>query len=231
MVNMALHAGLGLYFMLNEVKEYIDQEDIIIIIPEYSLYYRRIRYQRTLYRVLEVYPQGIKYVDTLSIPKVFFTHFVLKIQKNIDFYLLHKKTNTLLSEYSKMGLNKYGDQTLHLGKREKESLRGLAISRFRYKTIPNDFIILTEEFLEFVQNKKARVFFSFPCIAKSRYDDRIGNSVWQLLKEQKYPVLGQPGNYVFEDALFFDTQYHLNIEGRKNRTQRLILQLSAYLQK
>ena len=38
-INMSLHAGLGLNYMLNEVKPYIRDKDILIIVPEYETYY------------------------------------------------------------------------------------------------------------------------------------------------------------------------------------------------
>jgi len=38
-INMGLHAGIGLHFLLEGIKPYVKKDDIILIIPEYSHFY------------------------------------------------------------------------------------------------------------------------------------------------------------------------------------------------
>jgi hypothetical protein len=42
-------------------------------------------------------------------------------------------------------------------------------------------------------------------------------------------VLAAPPRYTFAPSLFFDTYYHLNVNGRKQRTQFIVEDLSRFL--
>ena len=65
-VNMGLHANLGLRFMTEQVKEYLAPGDIVVISPEYEYFYDNSLNGEGEYllETLRLYPGGIKYITS-----------------------------------------------------------------------------------------------------------------------------------------------------------------------
>ena len=64
-VNMGLHAGFGLKFILNEVKPYINKGDIVVLSPEYHHFYsaNMLNGEKVLVALLfEVDRKNMKYI-------------------------------------------------------------------------------------------------------------------------------------------------------------------------
>ncbi|GEM_PF-1809078 len=73
-VNMGLHAGLGLHFMLNEVEPYLQAGDIVLIIPEYDQFFNGMfDGSRITLRLVTLNPSTLRYIRTgrqlLALPK------------------------------------------------------------------------------------------------------------------------------------------------------------------
>jgi hypothetical protein len=226
--NMSLHGGLSYNFMANEIKLYISEGDIIIISLEYGYFFTQSTYTNVLYRVLEVYPTGLLYVEKKMFFKVLFSYFIHRIKKNIDFYVLQKKKRKVPSAYSRAKINKYGDHIGHLDQKKRKVLTGKSIKRERNNKISDNFLSVTKELIHTAKAKKANVLFTFPPIAKSRYDKKVGSYIFSELKDRGYQVISKPVHYAYDDKLFFDTQYHLNKTGRLLRTKQLIDDISQY---
>jgi len=66
-VDMGLHAGLGLKFMLEEAKPYIRKGDIVILVPEYQQFFGENYYgeETLVYTLVNIYPRGELLVDPL----------------------------------------------------------------------------------------------------------------------------------------------------------------------
>src|SRR5690242_8741821 len=64
-INTAVHIGLGLDFMLNQVRPYLREGDVVVLVPEYELYYP-FNDRETLILMLSVYPKGFFYLNPSS---------------------------------------------------------------------------------------------------------------------------------------------------------------------
>lgn len=63
-VNMGLHAGLGLRFMINDIKSYLKSGDIVIIEAEYSHFTGGLNGESVLDIALKNVPSSIKSMDS-----------------------------------------------------------------------------------------------------------------------------------------------------------------------
>ncbi|MBW8049759.1 MAG: hypothetical protein FVQ77_05360 [Cytophagales bacterium] len=237
-VNMGVQGSLGYDYMLNEIKEYIHSEDIILIIPEYLLFDYPF-YRGAFYDAIEVFPRAITYLDKPKIYSEVVISFVMVLQnkfKRILIRQIKKKRKGFFGKgdvYYRKAFNQYGDVTSHLQLERRKKLAGTGMNRFEknYK-VNSEFIILTNNFSNFVKNHNAKAFFLFPSVAKSAYKKEIAETIYNQLKSEFHvPLICVPERYVFDDTLFFDTVHHHTHLGRKIRTQRIIEDLLNSLHK
>ena len=215
-VNLGLHAGLGLEFILNELKKSINDSDVVIISPEYFLgngLYELKNFTQSLY------PNASNYYDK-NLKQDFQDH-IKKTRKAIKTIGQDKGVNTSFSVYTRNGFNKFGDVISHIDQVPKKELSDRGIINYRYWK----GIEILNDFYKYAQTKNVNVFFTFPNFPQSEYNkndkciEKLNNDI---LKNLKIEVLNSPKDMVLNDSLFYDTIYHLNGKGRELRTEKLI---------
>lgn len=215
-VNLGLHAGLGLDFIINELKKSINERDVVILSIEYFL--GNGDYDLQNY-VRELYPDASE----------FYNRNILKdIQIHIDDTRKKLKTinqpiliDTSFLVYSRKSFNKHGDVIAHLDQVPPKELADRLVFKYQYW----EGIEALNEFYEFAKVKKVDVFFAFPNYPKSEYEKNqvaIARLQNDLSKDLLIEVINTPQDFVFDDSLFYDTVYHLNKKGRELRTEKLI---------
>ncbi len=221
-VNMGLHTELGLRYMINEVREGIGPGDVVVVVQEYPL---ALECAHTLLEHFLFFPKGVRYLDfptTLALAR----RIPVTAQRRFEGLLrsqLLLRGAPLPPEfgYNASGFNEFGDNTGHLA-RMKKRFSGLEI------TVPETAPGTVKELNRFareLKSKKATLMLSFPPCPQSRYQAETARQGEQLFRElqnqAEFTLLGQPKDFVFPDALFFDTVYHLNRSGRELRTRLL----------
>jgi hypothetical protein len=236
--NMGLNAGLGLRFMLDEVKPYIKSGDVIVVIPEYQQFLGNTLNGESggeLLSVINVFPESIMYIKSpmqyLSLSKAL-PEFIRS--KSIMF-LKEKIGGIQKSEiYFRKAFNENGDVISHLGKKSADV--GVDISKlelFEKKSAFNyDSIKILNEYNNYITNIGAKVLLTFPCIPQIHYNQNKEyiESIHNCLKDNlKLQIIGTPMDYVFPVSDFFNTVYHLNTMGREIRTIKLANDLNKAL--
>jgi len=215
-INMGLFAGLGLKFMLAEIDTNVKPGDIIIVSPEYFLDKEGEYEIKNLASTL--YPPATNYYKR-NILDDFRAH-LNRTRKNLEI-VINKKQNSLDEVYSKKSFNEHGDMVGHLKLKRKNSLKKEAKMQYRYW----EGIELLNRFYEKMQSRNVSVFFIYPPIAFSEFEENkkiIINYKDDIKKNLTMKILGTPEEFAFQDTLFFDTKYHLTREGRFLRTQKFI---------
>ncbi len=236
-INMGLHGNFGLTFVLNNVKQNIRKGDIVILSIEYyldELYYKDIDYITHLYPKAEeyidrdgdYYSQKAKYYvsEAQSGKQKYFNQFfdkVLKFKEAKVFVSdqLHSY-DTLI--YSRKAFNSNGDVISHLGQKYPDDLRG------RTPIEAKDYsasIKKLNDFAEYAREHGARVYFTYASYPTSEYEKNlpaVKEFEKQLKDDLEIDIITTPEEMVFPDAMFFDTVYHLNEEGRRIRSEKLI---------
>jgi len=235
-INMGLHASLGFGFMLNEIKPFVNQGDIIILVPEYVHFYDGYYRQGDgniiaglLYvnpRAGQYLPPAIKYravLENLSILARFrmgdLLDYLLKDPERI-------RTHHGETVYYRRAFNENGDLVNYSKQGPLQAAESTAAS-YPEKIDPKilDFL---NDFTAFAAGKNARLFFSFPPLVENFY--RVNKKQLSVLSQDlsentKIEFLDSPLDCVFPDTLFLDSIHHLNKQGREIRTDKMIVGL------
>jgi hypothetical protein len=226
-INLGLHAGLGLNFIVEELKSNIKNEDIVIFSIEYFLEPQGEYGLKKL--TASFFPESRSYFDFDLIQELSlqFKERKKNLKYNIE-KIFRKKRNTKKkvivkksSVYSKESFNSYGDVVGHLNNKKSYKLKDGGKLRYRFY----EGIEILNNFNQFAQAKNVKVYFMFPNYPKSEYlnnKDAIELHYSDLLKHLNIPLISRPQDFVFDDSMFFDTIYHLNKEGRRIRTEKII---------
>jgi hypothetical protein len=230
-INLGLHGGLGLDFIINEIKLSAKSKDIVIISIEYYLPIDGVyTLKKNAASFLFFANRFYKHNYCIDLKSFFFEEMQINIHNNIT-YLFKKdikvKTNFDTSSiYARSSFNLHGDVVRHLNK----PLPGKLTDKRNFTYTKWDGVKSLNEFSEYAKSNNIKVYFVFPNYPESEYI--LNKEVFikyasDLKQELEIPILNNPDDFVFADSLFFDTVYHLNKKGREKRTNLLIKVLLA----
>ena len=224
-VNLAMHAGIGLNFLFNITLEHLNPNDIVVVVPEYEHYQGDLIYgDLALLDTIYFYPAGVKYLmECRQIVATLEPNLgrAKNVREHYIKYLFGKGATAIeVSDiYHRNAFNGYGDVISHLNKAKTDFVcAGMghvfndsaftAIEKFKYKVV----------------KKGAKFILLYPCIPESRYIKIQAplEILAQKMADHKLITKTLPFKYVFPDNYFFDTQYHLNSVGRNERTYKVI---------
>lgn len=222
--NMGINAGIGLKFLINDIKSYIKEGDIVVIAAEYSNYVGSLNGDSALLFLFKQVPNAMKSIRIEQIPGLL---------QGIPYFLRGQLAGILTGMeadklHNRENLNKNGDLISHL------KLEGVDVEagNSSFGNIDYEVFEVLNEFDTYAKSKGVKVVLSWP----SLYDEVFNN--WSegineldtLLREQTtVDVISNCNNYKFTREEIFDTSYHLNGIGRQRRTEQLIEDLKNYL--
>jgi hypothetical protein len=225
-INTAIHASIGLKYMMDNVYPYIQKGDVVVFVLEYDYFFRDLEsasvellricdMNRSKYRLLnskQVF-NLLEFIPKLSISKLLPSEYRIKVD-TADVYVVHS-------------FNNYGDAYKHWGLGRESFLPYASLdAKFNEQVI--------RELMQFqskVSAKGATLFVSYP-----GYQDISFLKSLQAIKEVElhykqngFSILGTPERYRMPDSLMYNTPYHLNKRGVDYRTQLLIEDLKKAL--
>jgi hypothetical protein len=227
-VNMGMGFNMGLRFMLDLVEPRIGKGDLVVLVPEYNLFYGLFDGDERLLDVLELYPEGWKLIHSRQQWK----NLVMNSFRHVKF-----KLNRVLQQvghepdpacvYCPQAFNDHGDLTAHLGKPGKDVSK-MAFLKNASREVDGEAIEVINAFASRLIARGARVVFLYPSIPQPDYDERkaaIDRLHAALTAKMKVPQLSTPEDFVYPAGEFYDWVYHLNAEGRQKRTRSIIADL------
>ncbi|WP_417558840.1 hypothetical protein [Mesoflavibacter zeaxanthinifaciens] len=221
-VNMGLHASLGPKFWLEYVKSNLNPGDIVLISPEYGMLTKEKWYGMKGTAV----PKTILYTPSklgiLFSDYTFFKETTVGIFRTIKAYWENypfKKEKFLIK-------NLYDSRSF-----EEDNIRSVYLNstlKKKYKKEAFKFDLEKESWNELKEYKEyfAKNNIAFYLVPASVLNESIDvKSGKQYLKDyseySQVPILNDNFDYFYNRNMFFDTNYHLNIEGGKTRTKQL----------
>ena len=235
-VNLGLHAGLGVSFMVNEAMELAQKGDVLVVSTEYflgegdkPLLAYLVKQVPSMEKTMNLHPFE-KWDLAYSVWIKDFHEVVKRVQSTVvqgKETVQSQDVNTL---YTRSGFNPQGDYIQHLG---KERPWGLFV-RYSLEDRPYQEEIATLNKLTALKAKGVDVVYVFPPFADTEFEKNkkaILSFERQMRKDLKFPILGRPEDFVYPENDFYDTAYHLNLSGREKRGQTLKLLLAPYLEK
>ncbi len=237
-VNMGLHAGLGLPFMLSEVKEQLRSGDIVVISPEYAHLWRNVTSQVAplvfLHRpqaVMDftVWVEWQALLDGGHVPIRSLLH--AGFRQTVDYVKRHPSSSSMSARlYARSAFNEYGDVVRHWERPASGPGRPTAL--LFQPEYEKKIIRTMNRFHEYCAERGITVLFSYPQYPESHaLGERriILKELADMLDEQlEFPVLNRPEGLLLPDELFFNTTYHLTREGTRKRTEILVESLREY---
>lgn len=240
-LNLGSHAGLPINYHLDQILATVKKGDIVFLPLEFTYYYKTAPYQESWYIQNMLFwdkdynkyitPTGILYSLLTTRP----TELIKAIPKHLkqqDKSPLEKwqKGETTSDTYSFLNLDKYGDFCFN--RRSSYSNNPKYIDN--NQNISEFFI---KEFLqtkEKLNKKSVKIFLIYPPTIKNPNfnldkDDAIKriDHLKNELKKYNIEILGDPRDFHFDRELFFDTEYHLNCNGAKQRSLNFLKLLES----
>ena len=234
-VNTAIHGGLGLAYMANNIIPYIKKGDCVVLIPEYENFYTNNFYgEMELVSLLFDVDKGerkwigslqwtylLKYCIPYAAKKIGNTMWE-KIQKNKD--------PNVPDIYSRNSFNEYGDAYIHW------SLPDLSFNPIKKENnacVKQPVLNFIKDYKKRVEQKKATLIILPPVMESNSFDQLadIIEEIDSLLKKNGTPYACDPHRYRLPASYFFNTYYHTNKLGVDLRTKLLIENLQEVVKK
>lgn len=228
-VNAGLHASLGMKFYLTDVKPYIREGDIVVVIPEYSQYYTDSFYgNMELVSILfDVYRDGMREIDARQ-----WCH----LMQFIPFYAASKlkigkgpSAAGPVGVYDRKAFNSYGDAYVHW---TMPAGKFKAAQKAREEDQVNpEAIKLLVDFQKFTEGKKATMLLLPPAYQSTSFANQkpVIDKIYHAIQANHLPLIAAPERYEFPDSVFYDTNYHLILPGIERRSQLIIEDLGRAL--
>lgn len=231
-INTGIHGGLGAFYMMDDVIDYVQPGDVILMAPEYHQFYGNFAYggeellraafDTSSPRVLlnlrwEQFQKMYGFVPKYSISK-FLPNQYFKLTKN-DFY-------------SKDAFNKYGDAVLHYGRTFEHPIPVFKV--VEGGDFNHELIKAITEFNKVIKAKGATLYVSFAPFQQASFEHcrkQIDEVDRELRAIPGLTVIGTPERYMMAQDLIFDTPYHLNKKGVDRRSLFLYQDIKAQMEK
>jgi len=218
-VNMGLHASLGLRWMLDCTTSLLRKGDVVVVIPEYE------EFTGETFDGDELLVQMFAFSPDLNTLRRLSPSMLLKANSVIFTWTPGGTTAAAAGArrefgYTRDGFNRNGDEVSHLAFANVPIRSQTRMNANLNRRAVNSLATFIEE-----QNRSGvTAIFVFPCLMKTRYQENqvtISRIAGELKKHipQRSMV---PDEFVDDDQYFFNTPYHLNAEGRKRRTDKLV---------
>lgn len=220
-INLALSAGLGLDFMMNQAEAAAQSGDVIVLAPEYGHFADR-SITHPAIDLLRIQPSAARHFSwsdwkALGDSGLSYLKYVfLRLKKSV------RKTPSTI--YCRQAFNEHGDVVAHHA----------ATTTWNPPRYPDRWLLderhlvgvvaRVNQFVERCRRRGVTVVIELPPLAESSYAanaatvERIRHALQELCAA---PILNPQSPIAFPDTQFFDTHYHLSSAGKASRTAAL----------
>ncbi len=228
-INMGLHAGIGLIDMLEDQKKYAKEGDIIVVIPEY-IHFAGGFGDEAFWDIASI--RGVKPSDFRYLDHRFLTgckYSLMKLNGAIGDAVDKIRGKEKLKhdfEYNREGFNENGDFVGHW----KVDLGSIEFKPKAMKEkVNNTMFRYLKKFNNEMESKGIKVLYVPPIYNKdaAALDREFIDETVTKLHYVGIDFIAPPKDYFYNKELFFDTIYHLNKSGIDKR----MIQLSKDIKK
>ena len=217
-LNSGIHAGMGLRYFMKSIEGVLDKKrDLLVVSPEYDIIGQREGFLRTN----EFCYVSLFVAKTYSLECIGYSlSSLFRITPIID---------QVTSHYKASGFNVYGDYTFRVnginmgGKFNKlDVCSSISLEDLNGNYIP---------YLNQIKERGFRIIYVPNFIPANACKNNGVLSLFDEIMHEKFGVDGAVrGSLVFEDKYFYDTHYHLTLDGVKLKTSIFLNYLNRYLE-
>ena len=228
-INDGLHAVLGLA-PLRELQEYLREGDTVILSLEYDLFTNHDVIDGDpvfLSDWIEYSPHRIKYLShpLTDTPRIYAVMLQRKVNREVNTYLFGGSLNEVRNVFVGTKYDSNGDFIGHLQDASMNQQK-IAATPYPVSGLQEDIFIFLENFDQMAQEKGVKVYFEAPASrqgnCKATGQTQMANFFKTFTQRSSIPILTPLEEVCLPNKYFFDTEYHLNGQGREIRTKRLI---------
>ncbi|MBD0320667.1 MAG: hypothetical protein ICV87_10060 [Gemmatimonadetes bacterium] len=228
-INLGLHAGLGLRYMLGEVKPYVQRGDVIVVSPEYAQFYGMLDGEVTLPDMAAIYPRAFASFSSVGQALTLSRSFSDHVSGRVALLGARLKGQSAAIQdpvYFRRGFNRRGDLESHLG-RPAQDISALSLVAAEADTSAFDERAIAElnRFQRFAREHGATAVLVLPRIPDAHYRRQarlIDFAHRRLRAESGMLVAADLSSTILPGSSFYDTPYHLTAEGRARNTDAII---------
>ena len=224
-VNFGLYAMLGTKLMIDLSKSFINEGDMVFVIPEInsqstSLYFN----PNATWKALDEDKGLIKYLPTNEQNQMIGTYpsFVsesLGYETIIDpGESVYRRDN--FEAHGDISYTKIDEDGNIISLRDKNVMKSKRFVdpkiSFNKDDVSKEFINYLNEYSMELTRKGASLYYSFSPVndlSLSSNEEEILNYYWYLKENLSFDVIGNPNEYIIDSHYFYDTNFHLNDSG------------------
>lgn len=229
--NIGIQASIGLRFIMDDIKKYIQKGDILVLMPEYIQFSQDFSYgQSELVSILfDIYPEGRQHVSPdqwLIISKYIPQYAALKL-RNVAGLSVFETPRV----YSRNSFNEFGDAYIHWDLKN-ETFSPDKSAPYQEKLDKEVFQFIAK-FSADIGSLGATMVVLPPAYQQTSFqnNERYIKQIETAFREINLPMLGGTARYKFPDSLMFDSPSHLNRKGVALRTSIAIEDLTGTVQR
>ena len=228
-VNMGLHAGLGLKYQLSSIDPYIRKGDFVIIVPEYGNFTNCQGSEVLLMVVSDIRPSDrgkldrAQWIHLLQFMPEYGRNKLFKIARNKIKQAFQNQPKKKAHDYGNYKYDERGDEiNSHSETKPRDFKPYNPKQRNQLKVNEND---CAKRINQFVSAHKDTTVVVFPAALQDASFDCDAThiaAVADMLEKNGTPFVVPPERYRMLTAECWDTPYHLNALGIERRTRQLI---------
>jgi hypothetical protein len=238
-VNFAVHAGLGLDYVVYRTKKILRPGDVVIMPLEYRHFYYDGGYARIKHLFLRTYDRRyfkrLSKVERLSyLFKTSIVDFLEAANERYLFDLFDGREGALTATYYSQTLNENGDETSNIGnvkmKKIIETMEPIPIIKGEFSESVGLKII--KEFNEWCKKNDVSLYVTYANTVRfASYDGNRAyieffSKIQDYLAAKGIKTIGTPEDSFYHVRWFYDTKYHLNQRGATARTEWFVDMIS-----
>lgn len=227
-VNMSLHGGLPLKFILEQVKGYLNKGDVLILSKEYSGLKNQYWNKMSGTELPKIVTYNFSQFKVILSDRKLFESTITGVFKTIKHYIARYPIESKKSKKTVYSLEAFDGDNLR-----REFITGKFTKKIKEKSLKKlrkntDFINELNKYKEHYDAKGVSFYLTPPVIVNGYYKTDEILPFWvEFSKLSGISMLSDKKKYTYNKKYFFNSHYHTNDEGRKIRTLSLIEDIVA----
>ena len=231
-IDMSINARVGMCFYMNQLKPYLQKNDIVIAIPEYAAFSTTDYYgDQSMYALGVIDKKNCNILTTyqwLRLP--LFIGDLLK--DNYTTYFSEIKEETAEVTRGRYLYNRFGDYEGHRNKPSQINEKQIESDELDYNIVSNQNIQSSiidglRDFSNYCIEKEVRFFISHPVYAKALFNKEYADKIESSLKELHW--INGPEKYIYHYSELYDSPNHLIFAMRDERTLKLLTDIKQHI--
>lgn len=225
-VNFGLHGGIGIRYPMEDALSYIREGDIVVLQIEYAHFFGETCNAETMPKLMAATCWRKAMGMTFSEWRAVVSGLPLLAFSNLKRLILwpfrgtlHSPTPSGYFKYTASGFNEYGDEVSHLN---YPSIPYLYKGRKNHGHVDKEFCLWLQSCLNHYERRGATIVMLPPSCTESCLKASYSADIAEALRIIGYPYVTEPQEMTVPDSLSFDSGYHLNKEGVRLNTMKII---------